>query len=64
MKYYWRYWSARFRNELRQLTLRPLKEKDVVGEIMGKLYLNPTFRKLLEETKAKMNAEDKEARHG
>jgi hypothetical protein len=61
MNYHLRYWLARLRNEFRQLTLQPPSEKDVVGEVMGKLKLNPELRKLLDEAEAKIEAEDKSA---
>lgn len=51
-KYWWRYLWSRFQNEWRQLATLPLREKDVVGQVMGKLKLDPTLRKIIEEKEA------------
>lgn len=59
LKYYWRYWLCRFRNEWRQLTLRPPKEEDVVGQVLGKLKLDPGLRQIIEEKEAEMRDEGK-----
>lgn len=58
IKYWWRYLWARFQNEWRQLATVPLREKDVVDEVMGKLKLDPQLRKLIEEKEAEMAASD------
>jgi hypothetical protein len=58
LKYWWRYLRCRFQNEWRQVATLPLRESDVVGEVIGKLKLNPTLRTIIEETEAKMRAED------
>lgn len=52
LKYWWRYLYARFQNEWRQLLTLRLREKHVVGEVMGKLKLDPTLRKIIEEHEA------------
>jgi hypothetical protein len=59
LKYWWRYLYSRFQNEWRQVATLPLREKDVVGEVMGKLKLDPDLRKLLEEKEAEMSAKGK-----
>lgn len=51
-KYWWRHLRSRFQNEWRQVATLPLREKDVVGEVMGKLKLDPTLRKIIEEKEA------------
>ncbi|HSX77263.1 MAG TPA: hypothetical protein VLQ80_01635 [Candidatus Saccharimonadia bacterium] len=57
LKYWWRYLWSRFQNEWRQAATLPLREKDVVGEVMGKLKLDPTLRTIIEEKEAEMDAE-------
>lgn len=52
LKYWWRYLWSRFQNEWRQVATLPLREKDVVGQVMGKLKLDPTLRKIIEEKEA------------
>lgn len=51
-KYWWRYLWSRFQNEWRQVATLPLREKDVVGQVMGKLKLDPGLRKIIEEKEA------------
>lgn len=62
LKYWWRYLWSRFQNEWRQLLTLPLREKDVVGQVMGKLKLDPTLRKILEEKEAEESAAGKETK--
>ena len=57
LKYFWRYLRSRFNNEIRQIAMVPRREKDIVGEVMGKLKLDPRLRKILEEKEAEMNRE-------
>jgi hypothetical protein len=52
LKYWLRYLWSRFQNEWRQLATLPLREKDVVGQVLGKLKLDPTLRKIIEEKEA------------
>lgn len=49
MTYWLRYIWHRLCNEFRQLACLPLKEENVVGEVMGKLKLDPELRKIIEE---------------
>ncbi len=58
LKYWWRYLWCRFQNEWRQVATLRLRERDVIGEVMGKLKLDPTLRKIIEEKEAEMRAED------
>lgn len=57
LKYWWRYLWSRFQNEWRQLATLPLRERDVVGQVMGKLKLDPSLRKILEEKESEIRNE-------
>lgn len=57
LKYWWRYLRSRFQNEWRQVATLPLRETDVVGQVMGKLKLDPNLRKIIEEKEAEMRNE-------
>lgn len=45
----WLHWKARFSNEARQLTGLPLRERDVVDQVMFGLKRDPELRKIIEE---------------
>jgi hypothetical protein len=56
VKYWLIYTWHRLCNEFCQLVTLPLSEKHVVGEALGKLKLDPTLRKLIEEQEQKEHA--------
>lgn len=58
----WQHWRARFSNEARQLTGLPLREKDVVDQVMFGLKRDPGLRKLIEEHEAKQDSAPTESK--
>lgn len=52
----WHYWRARFSNEARQLATMPLRERDVVDEVMFGLKRDPLLKQLIEEQEAKQDS--------
>lgn len=53
MKYWLRYIWHRVCNDFCQLTGCRFKEEHIVGEVMGKLKLEPLLRELIEEQERK-----------
>lgn len=49
----WHHWRARFSNEARQLAGLPLRERDVVDQVMFGLKRDPALRQIIEEHEAK-----------
>jgi hypothetical protein len=52
----WHYWRARFSNEARQILTLPVREQDVVDQVMFGLKRDSKLRRIIEEHEAKQDS--------